>query len=65
MPFSSINICDKIIMKIIIITYLLRPRETVFCGPETAVVARAEVEGNNDGRGATKHTAMLSRGLSK
>ena len=26
----------------------------MFCGPETAVVARGEAEGNNSGRGATK-----------
>jgi hypothetical protein len=31
---------------------------SVFCGPETAVVARGEAEGNNGGRGATKHTAF-------
>jgi hypothetical protein len=31
---------------------------SVFCGSETAVVARGEVEGNNGGRGATKHTAF-------
>ena len=31
---------------------------SVFCGPETAVVSRGEAEGNNDGRGATKHTAF-------
>ena len=30
----------------------------MFCGPETAVVARGEAEGNNGGRGATKHTAF-------
>jgi hypothetical protein len=32
---------------------------SVFCGPETAVVARGEAEGNNGCRGATKHTAFL------
>ena len=43
----------------LIVTYLLRPRESsVFCGPETAVVAQGEAEGNNGGRGATKHTAF-------
>jgi hypothetical protein len=31
----------------------------VFCGPDTAVVVRGEAEGNNGGRGATKHTAFL------
>ena len=31
---------------------------SVFCGPETAVVARGEAEGNNGSRGATKHTAF-------
>jgi hypothetical protein len=31
---------------------------SVFCWPETAVVARGEAEGNNGGRGATKHTAF-------
>jgi hypothetical protein len=31
---------------------------SVFCGPENAVVARGEAEGNNGGRGATKHTAF-------
>ena len=31
---------------------------SVFCGPETAVVARGEAEGSNGGRGATKHTAF-------
>jgi hypothetical protein len=31
---------------------------SVFCGPETAVVARGEAEGNNGGRGVTKHTAF-------
>jgi hypothetical protein len=30
----------------------------VFCGPETAVVARGEAEGNNGRGGATKHTAF-------
>jgi hypothetical protein len=44
----------------ILITYLLRPRRnSVFCGPETAVVARGEAEGNNGGRArATKHTVF-------
>ena len=37
---------------------------SVFCGPETAVVARGEAGGNNGGRGATKH-GIASRGLSK
>jgi hypothetical protein len=47
-------------MLLVIITYLLRPRETVcFVDPtETAVDARGEAEGNNGGRGATKHTAF-------
>jgi hypothetical protein len=31
---------------------------SVFCGRETAVVAQCEAEGNNGGRGATKHTAF-------
>jgi hypothetical protein len=31
---------------------------SVFRGPETAVVARGEAEGNNGDRGATKHTAF-------
>jgi hypothetical protein len=31
---------------------------SVFCGPEIAVVAKGEAEGNNGGRGATKHTAF-------
>ena len=31
---------------------------SVFCGPETAIVARGEAECNNGGRGATKHTAF-------
>jgi hypothetical protein len=31
---------------------------SVFCGSETAVVARAEAKGNNGGRGATKLTAF-------
>jgi hypothetical protein len=33
---------------------------SVFCGPKSAIeiVARGEVEGNNGGRGATKHTAF-------
>lgn len=39
--------------------YWLRPRETVFCWPDTAVVARGEVEGNDGGRGLTKHTVSL------
>jgi hypothetical protein len=30
----------------------------MFCGPETAVVARGVAEGNNGGRGATKYTAF-------
>jgi hypothetical protein len=29
---------------------------SVFCGPETAVVARAEAKGKKGSRGATKHT---------
>ena len=29
-----------------------------FCGPETAVVARSEAEGNNGGLGATKLTVF-------
>jgi hypothetical protein len=38
---------------------------SVLCGSDTAVGAQAqgEAEGNNGGRGATKHTAF--RGLSK
>jgi hypothetical protein len=37
--------------KLLIITYLLRPRESsVFCGPETAVVSRGKAKGNNGGR---------------
>ena len=31
---------------------------SVFCGLETAVVARGETSGNNGGQGATKHTAF-------
>ena len=31
---------------------------SVFCGPEIAVVALGEAEGNNGSRGATKHTAF-------
>ena len=31
---------------------------SVFCGPETAVVARGEAEGINGDRGATKLTAF-------
>ena len=31
---------------------------SVFCGPETAVVSRGKTEVNNGGRGATQHTAF-------
>ena len=38
---------------------------SVFCGPETAVVARGEAEGNNGGRGGTKHTSFLQVSVNK
>jgi hypothetical protein len=31
---------------------------SLVCGPETAVVARGEAEGNNGGREAAKHTVF-------
>jgi hypothetical protein len=55
MIFSVLVLCTQVN-----IYHLFTETEgnSVFCGHETAVVARGEAEGNNSGRGATKHTAF-------
>jgi hypothetical protein len=51
---------NPVIVSILYIYHLFTETSvnSVFCGSETAVVAQGETEGNNGGRGATKHAGV-------
>jgi hypothetical protein len=41
-----------------ILYHLFTEENSVFCGPETAVVTRGEAESNNGGRACSEHDAL-------
>jgi hypothetical protein len=60
---ENISLCISVCHSLLYNYHIFTETEgnSVFCGPETAVVAQGKAEGNNGGRGTTKHTAGPAR----